>query len=400
MRAIAATPCIVILFLAAAALIPQAAHRLPAEDRPLAGQLEDLFVVGRDVGADHELLFGLVDIAFAPGGELFVLEERNRRVLEYGPAGEYVRQFGREGQGPGEFQLPMTLAVTSNGEIVVWDFQNRWYSLFTPDGDFSRTVRWGDWASGPRRDTLRPWPAGGVVYLQSLLHEDSDPPDDIDRGFIAWEPLAEVGGPVEVLEVHHPRRRGRQVAGTLVLDSGPAFAPVARWDVLSDGRLAVADGVEYRVRLVPPEGGSIQLLERSLAPRPTGEADRQRERDRVRKAYDNAAGVRMVGGSGSPRSSSRTDQIVESIVFADVLPVIRDLAVDYDDRLWIQRHGETFFDDGPIDIVTAEGDYIGTLPAMRMPDAFGPDGMAAWMERGAEVEVERVIVRRLPASLR
>jgi hypothetical protein len=35
-----------------------------------------------------------------------------------------------------------------------------------------------------------------------------------------------------------------------------------------------------------------------------------------------------------------------------------------------------------------------------MPDAFGPGGMAAWMERGNDVTVERVLVRRLPAALR
>jgi hypothetical protein len=207
--------------------------------------------------------------------------------------------------------------------------------------------------------------------------------------------------------VHHPRTRSKSVGGSRILDNGPAFAPTTRWDVLSDGRLAVAEGIDYRVRLVDPRAGESAVLERAIAPRPTSDADRQRERERVRHAYENAAGARVGPADGSGARAGRNQPmsegvraIVDAVEFAETIPVIRDLRVDAEDRLWIQRHSETFFDDGPIDIVSAAGEYLGTLPPMPMPDAFGPDGTAAWMERGRDVEVERVIVRRLPAALR
>ena len=56
---------------------------------------------------------------------------------------------------------------------------------------------------------------------------------------------------------------------------------------------------------------------------------------------------------------------------------------------------------GPIDVVTADGRYVGTFTteATAMPDAFGPNGMAAFIELD-EFEVASVVVRRLPAAVR
>ena len=67
----------------------------------------------------------------------------------------------------------------------------------------------------------------------------------------------------------------------------------------------------------------------------------------------------------------------------------------------MQRRGEEPESDGPIDVLTAEGAYVGTYStgATEMPDAFGPDGLAAFIERD-ELDVPRVVVRRLPAEVR
>ena len=69
--------------------------------------------------------------------------------------------------------------------------------------------------------------------------------------------------------------------------------------------------------------------------------------------------------------------------------------------MWVQRRGEEPESDGPIDILTTEGEYLGTLrtDATKMPDAFGPDGMAAFIELD-DFDVASVVMRRLPAAIR
>jgi hypothetical protein len=248
---------------------------------------------------------------------------------------------------------------------------------------------------------LRSWPGGGVAYLSSELFRQGDPAAEINRGVIVRAPLGATGALEELLVVHQPRRRSREVAGVLSLTNGPKFVPTAHWDVLPDGRIAVADGVDYTVRLVDPIDGAETRLERPIEPVPVTEADRERERAKRRHEFENPAGsVSFGGGGGGGVTPRQVDALVAALEFADLIPVIRDLRVDADGRLWIQRHGATYDDDGPIDVVTPAGEYLGTLPPMPMPDAFGPDGMVAWMERGRDVDVERVIVRRLPGSMR
>ena len=74
------------------------------------------------------------------------------------------------------------------------------------------------------------------------------------------------------------------------------------------------------------------------------------------------------------------------------------LKVDWEDRIWVERRGPTGDDDGPTDIVTPDGGYIGTLPpdGLRTPDAFGPDGFMAYIELD-DLDVPTVRVVRLIA---
>ena len=46
-----------------------------------------------------------------------------------------------------------------------------------------------------------------------------------------------------------------------------------------------------------------------------------------------------------------------------------------------------------------DGRYLGTYPAgaVAMPDAFGPDGLVAFIERN-EQDVQTVVVRRMAGS--
>ena len=81
--------------------------------------------------------------------------------------------------------------------------------------------------------------------------------------------------------------------------------------------------------------------------------------------------------------------------------MLRGLATTWDGRIWVQRRGEEPGTDGPIDVLTFGGEYAGTYPtdATEMPDAFGPNGLAAFIELD-EFDVASVVVRRLPTEVR
>jgi hypothetical protein len=67
----------------------------------------------------------------------------------------------------------------------------------------------------------------------------------------------------------------------------------------------------------------------------------------------------------------------------------------------VQRSSGRVGEDGPTDLITADGRYLGSLApdGLRIPDAFGPDGLIARIETD-EFDVPTVVVERLPAELR
>lgn len=116
--------------------------------------------------------------------------------------------------------------------------------------------------------------------------------------------------------------------------------------------------------------------------------------DRLREMVGRLGGLR----GGDSRNAPAT--VIGSSYYPEI-PVLRGLAATWGGRIWVQRRGELPESDGPIDVVTVAGEYVGTYRtgATKMPDAFGPDGLAAFIEFG-EMDVPRVVVRRLPAAVR
>ena len=101
--------------------------------------------------------------------------------------------------------------------------------------------------------------------------------------------------------------------------------------------------------------------------------------------------------------STRSEPMISTreAPFYSVVPVIQRLSTTWEGRIWVMRQGDEILEDGPIDVVTADGGYVGTFPAgaTRMPNALGPDGLAVFIERD-EFDVATVVVRRLPEGVR
>jgi hypothetical protein len=87
------------------------------------------------------------------------------------------------------------------------------------------------------------------------------------------------------------------------------------------------------------------------------------------------------------------------MTFLDTIPALQGLRVTPSGKLWIERTGENVGDPGPVDVVTPEGQYLGTFTGVGLPDAVSRSGLAAFVEYDDD-GVGRVIVRRLPGNWR
>lgn len=80
---------------------------------------------------------GTADIAFAPDGHLFIADGYgNARILEYDANGKRLRQWGTQGEGPGQLNLPHGIAIDKDQVIYVADRENGRIQRFTREGKY------------------------------------------------------------------------------------------------------------------------------------------------------------------------------------------------------------------------------------------------------------------------
>ena len=166
----------------------------------------------------------------------------------------------------------------------------------------------------------------------------------------------------------------------------------------------VGEGSAYAIKLTTPDGQLLRILTRPFWPEPVADRNREEESGRSRQGReggDSVVAERIGGGQGAALSHVLGSMLAEPRKYYHEIPVVRTLCTTWDGNIWVQRRSDEPESDGPIDVLTPDGRYLGTFAAdaTAMPDAFGPDGLVAFVERD-ELDVQTVVVRRLPPGVR
>jgi hypothetical protein len=111
-------------------------------------------------------------------------------------------------------------------------------------------------------------------------------------------------------------------------------------------------------------------------------------------------------GGGDARSNTsiggklpkeEIDRALATLTFNELIPVLSGFYADPSGRMWVQRSPREVGGIGPIDLIGADGRYIGTITGERLPAAVSVSGRAAYIERD-DMDVEKVVVKRLPVG--
>jgi len=386
---------------------------IAVEDRSLGGEPETLWTVGVAEGAEHEMFSDVPAVAFDEDGNLYVADRDNGRVQVFGPDGSFLHQIGKKGQGPGELGQITDLVIAADGRVVVADVGRGAFSIFTRAGEFERNVPFGQ-ALGPFVREIVAHSAAGVVAPASRMRAfggpERGPPTISDKQGIVHHALSEGAEPEVIFEAEAPpmqvRTGGSANERTVIVSGPPVFTPDVDWAPLPGGGLAVSNGAGYAIQIVAPHGAVSHVLTRPIAPRAVSEADRHRAREQRREAMSSGRGMirvevnnrsTSVGGGATEAMIRRS---LEQMEFAETIPAVQSLRALPSGRIWVVRTPSVGVVGGPIDVVGADGSYRGTLSAgTAVPEAFAPDGRAAYIERD-EWDVAQVVVRRLPAAWR
>ena len=179
-------------------------------------------------------------------------------------AGRYVNDFGRSGDGPGEFRAATQLVVWANGQILIEDMMHQAYHVFDPRGEFERMVREAGAGGGfgiSTRPGLRPERTGRQTVIgrndRSIVRVDMSSEEVTERTLVVpWTPPGREDQGPRVGEIED------------MIDEVWGFEPDVLFDALPAGGVAFSDSSAYAIKLTDRAGSPVHGRRRAR-PAPT-----------------------------------------------------------------------------------------------------------------------------------
>lgn len=414
----------------------QEAVELPGQDVALEAEFADVYRVGGIDGEDWEQFGAVGHTGFDAEGNLYIYDSQALEIVVVSPDGSFARRFGGPGDGPGELRFARSMAVMRDGRVVITDMGHRAHVVFGPDGEYERMVSQpagvGPGAADPSGLALIAVQGGASTITISsgpggVSSESSSPDRLVERVLLegdeastttiarAWTPPTEMadGGKIELPPGLRVGRSGE--GGSISISNfnlrrqvPPTFEPRLHAGPLPDGTVALADSTTYAIKIVREGEGVIRTLTRPIPPLPVTRRVERAWRERRLKALEGVEEegkkeVRPTTGGGFTMSlTSSAEQrrkSIEEAKFYEEVSVVQALHTTWNGRIWVRRRTEDGDANGPLDVLSSEGRYVGTYPpSIVVPDAFGPEGLAAYVELG-EYDVATVRVVRLPTGV-
>jgi hypothetical protein len=238
--------------------------------RPLYGDLsfdlEEVWTLGKEKKPE-DLFASVFDLQVDGRGNVFVSDLKDNRVKEFDAVGNYVRDIGRRGQGPGEFQGARNLAVEdSSGDVYLTDLlkvhrydRNGVFQSDVPIQGYLEKLSvdadnqiWGTMsflgASGMDKGFIKISPKGEILMTIVTVS---------DQAGLSVKP-AKQQGQVTVVSVHHGYENEMIVSGI----DGKSFL----W----------AFSNEYALNIVGLDGEPTARILKQEAPQPFSRAEREK----------------------------------------------------------------------------------------------------------------------------
>ena len=329
-----------------------------AEVRILTAGATGRWREGEDWRLVQDLRIGMVDgppeytfnwiaaLALGPGDTLFVLDGGDRTVTAYDPQGKFVRRFGREGDGPGEYRAPGDMVVTRDG-LLIYDWRPRRLTLLAWDGQVIRTAVVSQWA--PFGSRLRM--VDDTTFVMGLTGGHSAPPRPETDGRFWLVRFSTAGAVLDTLIGDEGSESVVRYGEGSVTVLGAPFARGPCWDVAPDGRVAYGRGDAYVIALyrAAPDLRIAASLRRTISPLEATEEDRAAYRAAYQRPSFPAAARR------------RYAEILATVTYPATWPAYDDLWFDAVGRLWVSRPVHAADGIIPWDVFTPEGEYLGEV---------------------------------------
>lgn len=232
-----------------------------------SGTVEEVLRIGVAEGDERHQFYQVTDVDRDPEGRVYVANGTTATIRVFDDEGRFVREFGGQGQGPGEFVRLDRIYMSENGpwigdssllRVTAFDFRGRpvdgW--TFIADGILYLSHRTPQGWLGVAYQEVRPRPERppvGTAHTTRVFVHRIEAGSGVDAG----------GSPEPLIEL--PPRILYAVEDGSAWD-WPLFLPRAYTGVDAAGRIHVSPGDPYQVDVFSPDGTLLRRIRRDVAP--------------------------------------------------------------------------------------------------------------------------------------
>lgn len=367
--------------------------------------VEDLRIGTLD--GDERYAFGSIDeMAVGKDGSILIFDGQARHLRLYSPDGTFLKDVGRAGKGPGEYEYVEGMAVTPGGDFAIWDPLTGRITLYSASGDFLETMSShvaGYWSSvNLHVDQDGNFYVFGVRPLQAAVQTPDgtqlqvEGPGSSERFYLRLSPAGEI---LDTLWIPVPEAP-HQPSFVLMTKEGDhqPFITEMVYDFTPAGGFAYGYTSEYAFE-IQTGPGEVSRVERTYDPVPL----RVQERAQWEAAV---AELNKRGGASA------------GVQIPDMKPPFRDLDVDDDGRIWIYRYAEaaerqlttprppnappaiTWRDIPAFDVFEQDGRFLGTALTPRDSRLLVKRGDFVWGVHRGELDESYIVRWRMVVPIR
>lgn len=332
--------------------------RYPALPVPTGEPVPTSLTVGVVEGDPNEMFGDIRGLEADSAGNIYVLDYQTSEIRAFGPDGRYLRTLTRKGEGPGELKEANGMVLTKSGTIWAQD-HGQWRMIeLTLEGEEIRrypmhVLSYGYIWNGTVDDRGRFWKPTSHSDQRRTYPPETGLNEGTSRGFMKWfDPATEGSDSIFLGETTYRTFISRTSTGGHSYRSVP-FAPRGSLIVDPAGGLWVTAGDAYRLARLNEQGDTVLVVEIDMPPEPVTEEDRQ--------AYVESVVER------DPEERRTAEEIVKYA--HPTKPVIDQLTLDDEGRLWVRRRAEE--GQTPVyDVFDREGGYQGSVRLGFRPHAY------------------------------